>query len=260
MNKTIFFLILYALDLIAVRAESPGGEFRNGSPLTVDTIKHISVMIAGKWDIIIYAEGPSRLDYGALPNDGALIPEGKVSLTKIYGQIKDRLAAEPEELKSRNIVLVNFRVKNGSPLGENVSKWMEASEAYKIFDEMVANGKPYDQERFEMLLNKYPANPDRKLVYHYNEDGTLQVTPDPRAEVEVPEESERPREVKDRKSFEGEPRSHPSGQGAKRQTTTENAEHSKAWRWTAVVGAILVVTSILLALIKAVYRKFQGKM
>jgi hypothetical protein len=250
MNKAIFSLTLCALAFGTVRAEYPVGDNRDGSPLPVAIIDEISVMIAGKWYIRIRAEGPSYLNYGAGPTDVAMIPEGKVPLEKIYGQIKDRLAVDPEELESRNNVLVNFTVKNGTRIGDNVEKWMEASEAYRIFDEMVANGKPYERKHFETILNRYPANPDRKLMYHYGEDGSLQVTPDPRAEVEVPEETERPSKVKDGTSSEGEPHRSADGHSAKRQPAAKKTEHSPAWPLPAVAGGFLVVAVILLALFK----------
>jgi len=173
MTNLIINFLFWSFAISAIRAEDPIKINKDSPSVPVHLIEKISIIIAQKWYINICAEGSSYLNYGEGPMDVARIPEEKVSLVKIYSKINKNLVFQPEELDSNDIVLVNLILKKSSSIKNNVVRYMEANEAYKIFNDLVVEGLPYDKQIFEMLLNKYPPNTSKNVYYHYDENGRL---------------------------------------------------------------------------------------
>ncbi len=253
MNNLIISLSIWFLAILAIRAESTVRKYQDGSPVPVHLIEEISITVAGKWYMCIREKGSSYLNYGVSPMDVARIPEGKVSLAETYSKVKDRLVLQPEELETNDIVIVNLMVKNGSRIGDNVVRYMEASEAYVIFDNLVVNGEPYEKQSFEILLNQYPPDPARKAHYHYDENGTLQVAPYPSADAKHPSKTEQQDIERDENRIRSKDKA-PSRQiegEYENQKATESSVPAFLRSWVGFGGlALIIIVGVSAALIK----------
>jgi hypothetical protein len=192
MIKLFSIITVWWLFCFPLAADPPGKAFLDGVPDPAALIEEIFVITPTDWSITIRKNGSSYLNYGSGPLDVARIPQEKVSLGDIYNKISTGLVSNPKDISGKIAIPINLKINKESKIGGNLVQYIEIDEIYKIFEDLVGRAIPYDQNRFEMILNYSPIDPKRRLKYSYNKDGVLEMTPALKDEVESSMNSAQP--------------------------------------------------------------------